>query len=113
MVKNPPVNAGDTGDTSSIPGSGRYPGVRNGNPLWYSWTGEPGRLQSMGSQRVRHNLATEHPCTAHPCTAHQSVFKDNMVFAFYELLLLNDFLCCLNATLINSFFEPSRLAQLI
>ena len=23
------------------------------------WT-EPGRLQSMGSQRVRHNLATEH-----------------------------------------------------
>ena len=24
------------------------------------WTEEPGRLQSMGSQRVRHNLVTEH-----------------------------------------------------
>ena len=24
-----------------------------------SWTKEPGRLQSMASQRVRHNLATE------------------------------------------------------
>ena len=29
-VKNPPVNAGDTG---LIPGSGRSPGVGNGNPL--------------------------------------------------------------------------------
>ena len=36
MVKNPPANAGDTGDASSIPWSGRYPGVGNGNPLQYS-----------------------------------------------------------------------------
>ena len=33
MVKNPPVNAGDVG---SIPGSGRFPGGGNGNPLQYS-----------------------------------------------------------------------------
>ena len=33
VVKNPPVNAGDAG---SIPGSGRSPGVGNGNPLQYS-----------------------------------------------------------------------------
>ena len=37
VVKNPPANAGDngrdTGDTSSIPGSRRSPGVGNGNPL--------------------------------------------------------------------------------
>ena len=26
------------------------------------WTEDPGRLQSMGSQRVRHNLAIGHPC---------------------------------------------------
>ena len=26
------------------------------------WTEEPGGLQSIGSQRVRHDLATEHPC---------------------------------------------------
>ena len=36
VVKNPPANAGDTGDASSIPWSGRYPGVGNGNPLQYS-----------------------------------------------------------------------------
>ena len=33
VVKNPPANAGDTG---SIPGWGRFPGGRNGNPLQYS-----------------------------------------------------------------------------
>ena len=27
------------------------------------WTEEPGKLQSMGSQRVRHNWAIEHPLT--------------------------------------------------
>ena len=33
MVKNPPANAGDTGDVSLIPGLGRSPGGGNGNPL--------------------------------------------------------------------------------
>ena len=28
-----------------------------------SWTEEPGRLQSMGSPRVRHDLVTEHSYT--------------------------------------------------
>ena len=36
VVKNPPVNAKDTGDTGSIPGSRRSPGGRHGNPLQYS-----------------------------------------------------------------------------
>ena len=27
------------------------------------WTGEPGRLQSMGARRVRHSLVTEHTHT--------------------------------------------------
>ena len=35
MVKNPPANAGDAGDMGSIPGLGRSPGGRNGNPLQY------------------------------------------------------------------------------
>ena len=34
--KNPPANIGDTGDAGWIPGSGRFPGVENGNPLQYS-----------------------------------------------------------------------------
>ena len=33
VVKNPPANAGDLKDVGSIPGSGRSPGVGNGNPL--------------------------------------------------------------------------------
>ena len=33
MVKNPTTSAGDARDTGSIPGSGRSPGVENGNPL--------------------------------------------------------------------------------
>ena len=28
------------------------------------WTEEPSKLQSMGSQRVEHDLVTEHACTA-------------------------------------------------
>ena len=33
VVKNPPVNAGDTGDMGLIPGSGRSPGEGNGNTI--------------------------------------------------------------------------------
>ena len=60
MVKNPPANAGDLRDMGLIPGLGRSPGGRNGNPLPYScwkipWTEEPGGLQSVGSQRVGHD----------------------------------------------------------
>ena len=36
VVKNPPASAGDAGDTGSIPGLGRSPGVGSGNPLQYS-----------------------------------------------------------------------------
>ena len=32
VLKNLPVNAGDTGDVGSIPGSGRSPGEGNDNP---------------------------------------------------------------------------------
>ena len=33
--------AGDTGDLSFIPGSGKSPGGENGNPLQYSCLGNP------------------------------------------------------------------------
>ena len=36
VVKNLPANAGDARVTGSIPGSGRFPGVANDNPLQYS-----------------------------------------------------------------------------
>ena len=41
VVKNLPVNAENTRDLSSIPGSGRYPGEGNSNPLQYSCLENP------------------------------------------------------------------------
>ena len=60
MLKNLPASAGDATDRGSILGSGRSPGIGNGNPLSIlAWeiprTEEPGGLQSMGSQRVEHD----------------------------------------------------------
>ena len=56
LVKNLPANAGDARDVGSIPELGRSPREGNDNPLQYSipWTKEPGGLQSMGLQRIRH-----------------------------------------------------------
>ena len=60
VVKNLFVNAGDSGDAGSVPGSKGSPGEGNGNPLLYfaweiPWTEELGGLQSMGLQRVKLN----------------------------------------------------------
>ena len=48
--KESTCNARSTGDGGLIPGSGRSPVVRNGNPLQYSFLGNPmdrGALQAM------------------------------------------------------------------
>ena len=54
---------------------------------WKSpWTEEPGRLQSMGSQRVRHNLETKPPPNSPPVVPMQlAVEKSNST-----ILLLNN-----------------------
>ena len=54
------ASAYNVGDPGSIPGSGRSSGEGNGTHssilAWkIPWTEEPGRLQSMGSQRVGHD----------------------------------------------------------
>ena len=56
-------SAWNAGDLGLVPGSGRSPGDRNGNPLQYSclenfMKKELGGLQSMELQRVGHNWAT-------------------------------------------------------
>ena len=40
-IKSLSANAGDVGDVSSIPGSGRYPRGGYGNPLQYSCLENP------------------------------------------------------------------------
>ena len=80
VVKNLPVSAGDARHSRLIPGSGRSPGAGNGNPLQYSclempWTEEPGRLQSMGSQRVKHDPAQHSTPDFGLCILHVSFLK--------------------------------------
>ena len=64
VVKNLPAKEGDKRDAGSTPGLGRSPGVWNGNLLQCSCLENPmdrrpeGR-QSIGSKRVRHDLATQ------------------------------------------------------
>ena len=63
VVKNPATRAGDARCVGFILGSGRSPGVGNGNPLRYSCLKNSmdgatlGGYQSMGSQRVGHDWA--------------------------------------------------------
>ena len=53
-------NAGDSGDTSSIPGLGGSEMATCFSIFTWEikWTEKPGRLQSTASKRVRHNLVT-------------------------------------------------------
>ena len=58
--KNIPASVGDIRDMGSVPGLGRSPRGGQGNPpkilAWrIPWTEEPGGLQSVSSQRVRHD----------------------------------------------------------
>ena len=59
VLKNPPANAEDLKETGSILVSGRSlkedMAPHSSTLAWkITWTEEPGRLQSTGSQRVRH-----------------------------------------------------------
>ena len=61
VVKNLPTNAGNTRNAGLIPGLVRSTGIGNGSLrqcfCQESRTEEPARLQSMGSQGVRHDWA--------------------------------------------------------
>ena len=53
VVKNPLANSGDIRDPVCVPGSGRSPGERKGNPLQYSCLENPmdtGAWQAAGHQ---------------------------------------------------------------
>ena len=95
MVKNPLANAGDAGDAGLIPGLGSSPGGRMATHssilAWrIPWTEEPGRLQSIGSERVRHNRA--HTCVPSTAGLMQVVF---ILIYLLLVLLLIDLYCIL------------------
>ena len=54
MIKNPPAYAGDVG---LIPGSGRSPGEKNGNPVQYACLGNP--MDRGAWQATVHGVAKE------------------------------------------------------
>ena len=72
VVKNSPANTEDIKDGGSIPGLGRFPekgkATHSSILAWkIPWTEEPGRLESIGSHRVRHdwsNMAGTHSCSS-------------------------------------------------
>ena len=58
VVKNLPDGAGDVGDPGSIPGSGRFPGRGQSNPLQYSCLESP--MDRGAWQATVHRVAKRH-----------------------------------------------------
>ena len=55
VIKNLPINAGDIRNADLIPGSGRSPGGRQGNPLQYSCLENP--MDRGAWQAMAHRVA--------------------------------------------------------
>jgi len=66
VVKNQPANSGDL---RSIPGSGRFPGEGNGNPLQYSRLGNP--MEREAWQATVHGVSKESDTTEQLSTVHR------------------------------------------
>ena len=69
LVKNPPVNAGATGDAGSIPGWGRFPGGGHGNLLQHSCLENPmdrgawwATVHGVSKSRTQLKPVTMHSC---------------------------------------------------
>ena len=77
VVKNPPANAGDSGDVGSIPEWGRSPGEGHGNPVQYSCLENP---TDRGAWRVTVHGVTlggcrrlKRGCWVRPCPCSPSL----------------------------------------
>ena len=79
VVKNLPANAGDAGDTGSIPGSERSPGEGNGSPFQYSClenSTDKGAWQAIYSPRGRKESdMTKHACNEHSRLTHLLILE--------------------------------------
>ena len=106
MVKNPPANAGDTGDVSLIPGLGRSPGGGNGNPLSCL------ELSCLGNSMDRGAWWA----TVHGVTKSQTWLNPHALLYITRLLLLIGSSACLQRTMRSDLLvvtsESSALWQL-
>ena len=57
VVRNSPVNTGNVKDLDSIPGSGRFPGEENGNPLQDSCLENP--MDTVAWQAIVHRIVAK------------------------------------------------------
>ena len=94
MVKNLSANAGDTSSVGQEGSPEKEVTVRSGILAWeIPWTEQQGGLQSRGSHRIRHNLATNNKSdkTTWPLLRSPGVASDHSVFthtllSWYHLL---------------------------
>ena len=85
LVKNLPAVVGDTRDLGSIPGLGRYPGVRNGNPLLYPCLENSMDRGAGLSSRVSQSRTLLSMCSRHQ---HTHTHKSLLLIKFEKLNLL-------------------------
>ena len=76
-----PYNTGNTGNLGSTPGSGRAPGVGNGNPLQYPCLGNP---MDRGAWRGTIHRWQRAGRTEHMCTHTESYHVDLLSKCFFN-----------------------------
>ena len=101
VVKNPPTMQETQETRVWFAGSGRSPGEESGNHssilAWkIPWTEEPGRLQSKGSQRVRHDWMKEQKQTERESAVSSYHFVNLYVIYFWNPLCLQSEVLCLS-----------------
>ena len=74
-VKNLLTNAGDTGDSGSIPGSERFSGEGNGNPLQYACLENS---MDRGAWQVTDHRVEKSPTQAHTHTSHHPLRTEGL-----------------------------------
>ena len=87
VVKNLPVNAGDTGDVGLIPGLGRSSGEGNCNPLQYSCLRNPmdrGAWQARVHGSPEESDSTEHACSSRDGYHNISICHGLLIPTFYH-----------------------------
>ena len=87
VVKNPPANAGDTGDKGSIPGLGRSPGEGNGKLLQYSCWDNP--MDSRAWWATVHEVSESH--MAEPLSIYAVPAEGGIGSRFDHSISLGDF----------------------
>ena len=112
MAKNLPA----TGDLCSIPGMGRSPGGRNGNPLLYSCLGNPRDRRRVwqaivrGVAKSRSDWATKHS-TARLLNAHLFCGGMNEAWESFLALCLPGFKIFFRGNLLREIWERNHFCN--